>query len=211
MMEDAIKQIDPGNVVIDPITDLTAVGGGREVKSMLTRLNDMMKSRGITTMFTDLLRGDLLTTKPELYVSSLIDSWILLRNIEYNGERNRGLTILKSRGMAHSNQIREFVMSDKGITLIDPYIGPAGVFMGSAKTVQEAKDNAELLVARHDIEHKRNTLNEKRKELEAKIKALRAQYTVDEDELEKNIKQLEQSREIRIKDREIMSHIRKLE
>ena len=145
LMEDAIKKFDPMNVVIDPITDFVEVGSGREVKSMLTRLNDLVKSRGITVIYTDLLRGDLMAEKPEMFISSLIDTWILVRNFEYNGERNRGLTILKSRGMPHSNQIREFVMTDNGIDLIDPYIGPAGVFMGSAKLAQEIKDKSEFV------------------------------------------------------------------
>ena len=98
MMEDSIKKLDPMNVVIDPITDFVEVGGGREVKSMLTRLNDLVKSRGITVIYTDLLRGDLMAEKPEMYISSLIDTWLLVRNFEYNGERNRGLTVLKLAG-----------------------------------------------------------------------------------------------------------------
>jgi circadian clock protein KaiC len=143
LIEDLLNKFQPQNVVMDPISDFIAVGGGKEVKSMLTRLQDLMKSRGMTTVYTDLLVGDISAPgRSEAYISSMIDTWILLRNIEYNGERSRGLTIIKSRGMPHSNQIREFVFSSEGIDLIPPYIGPAGVFMGSAKVIQEAKDKA---------------------------------------------------------------------
>jgi circadian clock protein KaiC len=211
LMEDDIKKFAPENVVIDPITDFTAVGGGREVKSMLTRLNDLMKARGITIVFTDLLRGDLMTEKPEMFISSLIDTWILVRNIEYNGERNRGLTILKSRGMPHSNQIREFVMTDNGIDLLDPYVGPSGVFMGSAKMAQEMKDKAEFIEAKQDLEHKKRTLKEKQKELEAKIAALKAQFRAEENELEKSIEQVQQSIGVISKDRELLAVARKTE
>ncbi|MCD1295353.1 KaiC 1 [Methanocella sp. CWC-04] len=209
MMENDIKKYDPVNVVIDPITDFSAVGGGREVKSMLTRLNDLMKSRGITTLFTDLIRGDIRPEGQQFYITSLIDTWILLRNFEYNGERNRGITVLKSRGMAHSNQIREFVMTDGGIELIDPYIGPSGVLMGSAKLSQEAKDNATLLGVKRDNEHKRNALEENRKELEAKIAALKAQYKVEEDKIVRDIERTEQDLDIMLKDSELMARVRK--
>ncbi len=209
MMEDSIKKFDPMNVVIDPITDFVEVGGGREVKSMLTRLNDLVKSRGITVIYTDLLRGDLMAEKPEMYISSLIDTWLLVRNFEYNGERNRGLTVLKSRGMPHSNQIREFVMTDNGIELIDPYIGPAGVFMGSAKIAQEMRDKVEILEARRNLDHKQIMLKEKQKELVAKVAALKAQYKAEENELEKNIEQAQQNIGIMAKDRKMLASVRK--
>ncbi len=209
MMEDAIKKFEPLNVVIDPITDFVEVGGSREVKSMLTRLNDLVKSRGITVIYTDLLRGDLMAEKPEMFISSLIDTWLLVRNFEYSGERNRGLTVLKSRGMPHSNQIREFVMTDNGIDLIDPYIGPAGVFMGSAKLAEEIKDKSNLLVTKQDLAHKKRALIEKHKELEAKVSALKAQYKAEENELEKSIEQAQLNIGVKSKDREIMAVARK--
>jgi circadian clock protein KaiC len=211
MMEDDIKKFNPRSVVIDPITDFSAVGGGREVKSMLTRLNDLMKSRSISIFFTDLIRGDIRPESPELYISSLIDTWIMLRNFEYSGERSRGITVLKSRGMPHSNQIREFVITGDGIELIKPYIGPAGVFMGSAKIAQEAKDNAALLDARRDIEYTRIKMAEKHKELEARVTALKAEYKVEENELVKSLKKKEQDLDITMKDREVMSKARKSE
>jgi circadian clock protein KaiC len=209
MMEDEIKKYEPKNVVIDPITDLSAVGGGREVKSMITRLNDLMKSNGVTILYTDLIRGDLAPEHPAMYISSLIDTWMLLRNFEYNGERNRGLTILKSRGMPHSNQIKEFVISSEGIELIQPYIGPSGVLMGSAKASREAKDNLEVLDARRNVEHLHSKLEEKQKEMDARVAALKAQYKAEENELKRSLEQKKQDIEIMMKEREAMSRARK--
>jgi circadian clock protein KaiC len=210
LIEDLLNKFQPLNVVMDPISDFIAVGGGKEVKSMLTRLQDLMKSRGMTTLYTDLLVGDINTPmRSEAYISSMIDTWILLRNFEYNGERSRGLTVIKSRGMPHSNQVREFVFSSKGIDLIPPYIGPAGVFMGSAKVVQEAKDNAQIAGMERDICNKKEVMEEKRREFEAKEKALKAQYNVDEKELCKKIDEAEQDLSMLMKDREIMSRKRR--
>jgi circadian clock protein KaiC len=209
MMEDDIKKFDPGNVVIDPITDFSAVGGGREVKSMLTRLNDMMKSRGINVFFTDLVRGDILPEAPEMYISSLIDTWIMLRNFEHNGERNRGLTILKSRGMAHSNQIKEFLITNNGIDLLDPYIGPAGVLMGSAKQVQEAVDQAALLEAQRKIDYKQALLTEMHREARAKQEAIKAEYTAKENEMALEIEEVRQDMDRMMKERESMASARK--
>lgn len=134
-----------------------------------------------------------------------------MRNFEYNGERSRGLTILKSRGIHHSNQIREFTLSDRGVDLIDPYIGPEGVFMGSAKTMQEAKDNARLLNLRREVRHKRDLIEEKLAEYEANLNALKAQHKADESDLKKSLEIVEQDLEILLKDREIMSRERKQE
>jgi circadian clock protein KaiC len=210
LIEDLLNKFQPLNVVMDPISDFIASGGGKEVKSMLTRLQDMMKSRGMTTVYTDLLVGDISNPRrSEAYISSMIDTWILLRNIEYNGERSRGLTVIKSRGMPHSNQIREFVFSDKGIDLIQPYIGPAGVLMGSARIMQEAKDKAQITNMEREIRSKKDILEERRCEFEAKVETLKAQYNAEEKELGKKIEIAEQDLDVMIKDREIMSRKRR--
>ncbi|HMK47878.1 MAG TPA: circadian clock protein KaiC [Methanocella sp.] len=210
MMEDEANRFKPQNILIDPITDFTMVGGGREVKSMLIRLIDLFKARGITIMMTELIRGDIRVEKPETYISSLIDTWILLRNFEYGGERCRGLTILKSRGMAHSNQIREFVMSSDGIKLLSPYIGPEGVFMGSIKLSQEAKDNARILNIKREIQHKHDMLEEKMLEYEAKMLAVKTQQKVEESDLKKGLAMAEQDLQILLGDREQLSRERKM-
>jgi len=208
-MEDDIKKFDPGNVVIDPITDFSSVGHGREIKSMLTRLNDTMKSRGITVFFTDLVRGDIRPEHPEMYISSLIDTWIMLRNFEHNGERNRGITILKSRGMPHSNQIKEFLITSKGIVLVDPYIGPSGVVMGSAKAAQEAKDRAAALDVQRKIEHMQAALEELRRVRDAKGEALKSEYAVKENELILDVEQAQHDFDVMMKEREVMASARR--
>ena len=139
MLHKMINESKPSVVVVDPITTFTAIGNGVEVKSMFTRLIDFLKLHGITGMFTSLTAGDSALEKTDIGISSLVDTWLLLRTIETNGERNRGLYVLKSRGMAHSNQIREFVLSDNGIELLDAYPGPGGVLTGSARQAQEAE------------------------------------------------------------------------
>ncbi len=135
-----INEFNPSVVIVDPVSNLVTIGSEEEVKSMLTRLIDMLKTEQITAMLTYLSSGGESLEATEMGISSLIDTWILLRDIEIGGERNRGIYILKSRGMAHSNQIREFRLTDKGIDLIDVYTGPAGVLTGAARAAQEAKE-----------------------------------------------------------------------
>ena len=116
-------------------------------------------------------------------ISSLIDTWLLLRDIELGGERNRGLYILKSRGMAHSNQIREFLLTDRGIDLCDVYLGPEGVLTGSARRTQEARERAAALARQQDMERRRSDLERKRRALEAKVAALKMEFEIEEDEV----------------------------
>ena len=110
-----VEDFQPTAVVVDPVTNLTAIGETDEIKAMMTRIIDFLKNKQITTVFTSLTSGGSASEQSEVGISSLMDTWILLRNIETDGERNRLLYILKSRGMAHSNQVREFVLSDNGI------------------------------------------------------------------------------------------------
>ena len=138
-----IKEFRPTIAVIDPITGLTNIGTVDEVKAMLMRLIDMLKNSYITTLCTSLTHGGHNLEQTEVAVTSLMDTWLLVRDIEYNGERTRGLYVLKSRGMAHSNQIREFLITDKGIDLTDVYVGQGMVLTGAARKVQEMKEEAE--------------------------------------------------------------------
>ena len=156
---------------------------------MLMRLVDFMKAKGITALLTSLTRGGTHLEATEEQISSLIDTWILLRDVEQSGERNRCLYILKSRGMAHSNQLREFVITDKGIRLLPAYIGAGQVFTGSARLTQEAKDAADALLRKQTIERKQYELKAKRRELEARIENLRAEFEAEEKEMELTIHQ----------------------
>ncbi len=149
-----IEQVKPQAVIVDPITNLISSSTEKEVYSMLLRLIDIMKSAGITAVFVSLTGGGETLEGTNVGISSLTDTWILLRDIELNGERNRVLYVLKSRGMAHSNQLREFRMGSDGIQLIPAYIGAGGVLTGSSRVAQEAKEKADALARQQEVERK---------------------------------------------------------
>jgi circadian clock protein KaiC len=176
-------EFDPSVVVIDPVTNFVSVGNYSEVKSMVTRLIDLFKSRQITALFTSLTAGDASPELSEVGVSSLMDTWLLLRNLESNGERNRGLSVLKSRGMGHSNQIREFVLTEKGVQLLDVYIGPHGLLTGSARAAQEARERAEARERKLQLQRKKQELEQRRQQLEAQITAMRSAFEMEENNL----------------------------
>jgi circadian clock protein KaiC len=189
-MYNNINEFKPNIVVIDPISDFSAVGNATDVKSMLTRLLDFLKHKEITTILLDLSDNDK-KEQTSIGVSSLIDTWIALRDIELNGERNRGLYILKSRGMNHSNQIREFVLTDRGIELRDVYTGPEGVLTGTARLVQEAREKAKALAQQQEIERKLRDVERKRIKMETMIADLQAAFEAEKEELETIINQEE--------------------
>ena len=169
-----VNDFKPDVLVLDPISSLMAIGEEVEVRSVLVRLVDYLKMNGVTTLFTDLKHSE----KPDQssLISSLVDAWILLENVEANGENNRILRLVKSRGMAHSNQIREFHITNKGIDLIAPYVGPSGVLTGSARFAQEAKEVAEEASRAEEIALLKLNLEQQKKVLEANIKALQAEF-----------------------------------
>lgn len=175
----------PHAVIIDPMTNFSDVGTTLEVHAALNRLIDFFKSQLITAVFLSLTHGTTSEVATDVGVSSMMDTWILLRNLESNGERNRGLYILKARGSSHSNQIREFTINSTGVALIDAYIGTDRVLMGSARVAQEAKEQADAVVRQQENDRKRRELSRKRKLLEAQIEALRAQHEAEAAELEK--------------------------
>jgi circadian clock protein KaiC len=183
-MHRLIEDFQPAVVVIDPVTSLLHSGTSNEVRSMLMRLIDFLKSRQITALLTTLISGSEYLDHTDVDVSSLIDTWLVLSNIESGGERNRSLMVLKSRGMAHSNQIREFLLTDHGLDLRDVYLGPAGVLTGSARLAQEVHEEAEELRQRYEIEQKRQQIERRRKALEAQITALQADIAAEEVELQ---------------------------
>ena len=150
----SFTEFKPDVVVLDPIGTLTMAGTVSDTTSMLTRLMDFLKSQQITAVWTNLTSGEE-KEKTDVGISSLVDTWLLLRDIELSGERNRAMYVLKSRGMAHSNQIREFLLTDHGIELADVYLGPEGVLTGTARKAQEAKETAQALARELEIEAKR--------------------------------------------------------
>jgi circadian clock protein KaiC len=196
-------------VVVDPITSYISLGDTLEVKSMLTRLTDFFKAHQITAFFTSLTEGGNALEQSEVGISSLIDTWILLRHIESNGERNRGIWVLKSRGMAHSNQIREFVFTEHGIDLIDVYLGAEGVLTGTARAAQEAKEKAEGLRRQQDVERKQRDLEQKSKALEARMAAMREECEAEKKELATAIIEQKQSEAVLDQNRVSMAMSRK--
>jgi circadian clock protein KaiC len=177
-----IERLKPKCVVIDPITNLITGSSEREVYSMLVRLIDFLKGAGITAVFVSLTDGGDDLEETNVGVSSLTDTWILLRDVELNGERNRCLYVLKSRGMAHSNQVREFVMTNQGIRLIPAYIGAGGVLTGSSRLSQEARERAEAVKRIQENRRRQEELNRKRTALQAQISSLQAEVAAVEQE-----------------------------
>lgn len=192
-MHRTIAEFQPNVVVVDPVTNLLTAGARGDVTAMLTRLIDHLKGSHITTVFISLTSGhsDALEST-EVSISSLIDTWLLLRDIEVGGERNRGLYILKSRGMAHSNQIREFRLTNHGVELVPVYVGPEGVLTGSARLSQEAKEGAAIVTGQQEIERRQRELDRRRRLLEARMAALKAQFEAEEDDLRTMIQQEQQ-------------------
>lgn len=182
-----IKQVKPQIVVLDPIDAFIIGSNQTEVKIMLLRLVDYLKMNNVTAFFASLTNSGESQELTDMAISSLIDTWLLLRDIEIGGERNRGLYILKSRGMAHSNQIREFILTNHGIELLDVYVGPEGVLTGSARLSQEAKNDAEQLLRKQEIERNQYGLELKRAATEAQITVLRSEFKEEESETLKNI------------------------
>jgi circadian clock protein KaiC len=177
-----INAFAPDVVVLDPINAFVIGENQAEVKTMLLRLVDFLKMKGITAFFTSLTSGIESTEGTDVYVSSLIDTWLLLRDIEIGGERNRGLYVLKSRGMEHSNQIREFKMTGHGIELLDVYVGPGGVLTGSARLSQEAQDDAAQALEQQEIVRRQIALERRREAMEAQIVMLRSEFEAEESE-----------------------------
>lgn len=204
-----IEDFKPETVIIDPISNLITVGTETETRSMLTRLIDYLKSRQITTLFTSLTVAGEKPEATEVGISSLMDTWILLRDIEIGGERNRGLYILKSRGMAHSNQIREFLLTSKGVQLQDVYVGPGGVLTGSARLAQEAQEKAQALTHQQEIERNKREIEHQREIMEAQIMALRAQFEATKEKLEAATIQEQYVEKVLGEDRQAMGKIRK--
>ncbi|HMK05977.1 MAG TPA: circadian clock protein KaiC, partial [Flavobacterium sp.] len=173
-----IREFKPMTVIIDPISNLISVGSEQEVRSMLVRLIDMLKMNNITALFTSLnkqsdnFRPDL----AEDSISSLVDTWITVRDMEGVGERNRGIFIVKARGMGHSNQVREFIITNKGIHLLDVELGPHGILTGSARKSHQINSKVSKLKLENELQRKDREIARKRKVLEANIDALKNEF-----------------------------------
>ncbi|MFZ2490721.1 MAG: circadian clock protein KaiC [Thermoanaerobaculia bacterium] len=175
----AIRDFKPRVVVVDPISAFVSMGNASEIRAMVVRLVDFLKTDGITGLFTSLL-ADATALDTDTSVSSLIDTWLLLRDIEQGGERNRALYLMKSRGMAHSNQVREFLLTSHGVKLIDVYVGPAGVLAGSARLRQEFFERNEATAALQMSVRKESNLERRRHDLQNQIDVLKEEIRAAE-------------------------------
>jgi len=184
-----VNEFKPDIVIMDPINTFVIGDKEFEVKTLLMRIVDFLKVNQITVLFTSLTSAECSIESSDVGISSLIDTWLLLRDIELNGERNRCMHVLKSRGIANSNQIREFVLTNHGVELRDVYVGANGVLTGSARIAQEALENYEVLKRKHDIELKKRKIAQKRRKLEASIAAMRADFGSEETEAIKIIEE----------------------
>ena len=191
-----VKQFKPRVVVIDPITNLVTIGSVSEVKSMLIRLLDFLQEEQITVILTALTNSKTFTEQTDEGVSSLVDAWLMVRDIEDNGERNRGMYIMKSRGMGHSNQVREFIIRDTGLDLVDVYLGDNGVLIGSARETQQLEEQKTLAVRTHALTRKDREIKRKETILQSKIAALREEFDSLQEELNKTFVEEELRKEI---------------
>ncbi|HEX3012991.1 MAG TPA: circadian clock protein KaiC [Methanobacterium sp.] len=202
-----VNEVMPDIVVIDPMSNLITIGSLGDVKSMLTRLIDFLKDKQITSLSTSLsLMGHVET---DVGVSSLMDTWIDLRSNENNGERNRTIDIIKSRGMAHSNQMREFLLTNNGIEVKDVYIGPAGMLTGSARTSQMALEKSQELMRKQEIERKQREVERKRSLMETQIAEIKSKFEAEKEELERIIEQEKLKEKVLEKDRKSMAGMRR--
>ncbi|QIB89811.1 circadian clock protein KaiC [Methanosarcina mazei] len=185
-MRKFLDTFKPNVVVIDPISNLTNVGTQTDVRLMLTRFIDYLKLRNITAVCTSLVEHESTAGINAEGISSLMDTWVNLRFFENSNERNRGISVIKSRGMGHSNQIREYLLTDHGIGIQDVYLGPSGdLLMGSSKAVQEAEELAEAVAQRQNADRKKRELETRLKSLDTQIASLNSEYETLKEELDR--------------------------
>ncbi|MBO9562084.1 MAG: circadian clock protein KaiC [Niastella sp.] len=202
MIHKLVRTFKPRAVILDPITNLITIGSMSEVKSMLIRLIDFLQVEGITVLFTALVYEKDNAVQTDEGVSSLVDAWILVRDLEANGERNRGIYIMKSRGMAHSNRVREFVIQDTGLELVDVYLGPKGILVGSAREAEQLNELTGVELRADALTRKDRELERKRTVLEAKIASLRDEFESMQDELNRTFREEELTKQIKEKNRQ---------
>ncbi len=204
-----IREFQPSSVVIDPMSNLATTGTLNQTKNFLMRLIDMFKSQQITVFFTNLLQSGAPLEHTELGVSSLMDTWLELRTIESNGERNRTLYVLKSRGMQHSNQVREFVLTSNGIELVDVYLGQNTFLTGTARVAQQSQEKLAQLNRKQEFDRKKLRFEQQQSLVQAQIKALEIQLAIDQAELELFSQQEETAQQVLTDSKVEMSFLRK--
>ena len=208
-MHKLISQFQPSVVIVDPVSNLRTAGTSEDSTHLFIRLVDFLRKHGILGFLVSLTGGDRPLEATDEGISSMVDTWLLLRDLESNGERNKVLYVLKSRGMDHSNQVREFHITSKGVKLVEAYLGPTGVLTGSARLAQEAHEIAAAELYRKELEQKELALAHRRKAMEAQIEALRAAFHAEEEEFQRSVATEKNRLEQVETDREAMAQSRR--
>jgi circadian clock protein KaiC len=203
-----IQEFQPRVVVLDPVGSLVQAGNRRDAHTMLIRLIDFLKQRQITAFLTNLTSGGDALEKTDVEISSIVDTWLFVRDLELAGERNRALYVLKSRGMAHSNQLREFLLTEHGVDLLDVYAGPEGVLTGSSRLSQEARQEAAAVARKQESERRERERTRKRETLEARIAILRKEFEMEEGEAITAAEEDLSREKIIVENREVMARSR---
>jgi circadian clock protein KaiC len=206
----AVRRFRPHAVVVDPVSNLTTSGTAADAQAMLMRFMDFLKGESITAFLT-FLSGGVAAEGTDIGISSMIDTWLLLRDVESGGERNRVMYVLKSRGMAHSNQLREFRFTPEGVQLVPAYIGQEGVLTGSARLTQESRERAQQAGREEEIGRLRRELARRRQRLDAQIEELRRAFAEEEDNLDRELRQREAEQEQVRRDTDDMAASRHVE
>jgi circadian clock protein KaiC len=203
------QQFAPSAVILDPISNFMDISSGRDAHNLLVRLIDHLKARQITAFLTSLTSGGAALERTETEISSVVDTWILVKTLEIDGERNRGLYVLKSRGMGHSNQVREFIITEHGIELVDVYVGASGVLTGSARAAQEASERASGREREAEIERKRRLLERRRALYREQLAKIEADFAAETLELEQSILRAESEKTTAAGERAEMARLRR--
>jgi circadian clock protein KaiC len=204
-----VEDFRPQNVVMDPISNLTNVGSASETHAMLVRLMDFLKARNVTALYTSLTSPQGSLERTDVGISSLIDTWLLVRQLEVNGERNRTMFVLKSRGMSHSNQVREFLLTGRGLELRDAYLGANGVLTGSARLAQESRDRDEELRRADESLRQASELEARRSVLKAQMQALKAELRSVDQSANRAVSDEERRTRLAVGDRSAMARSRR--
>jgi circadian clock protein KaiC len=181
-MHKMIEQFKPTVVIVDPVSNMQTAGTMEDSSSMLIRLIDFLRAKHITAFLVSLTSGSKTQEATDEGLSSMVDTWLLLRDIELGGERNRLMYVLKARGIAHSNQVSEFLITSRGIKLVPAYLGSSGVLTGSARLSQEAREQVEQAAIADETRRKKLSMEHRRKAIEAQIENLRAGFRAEEEE-----------------------------
>lgn len=203
-----LLEFQPSVVIIDPMSNLNLSGTKPQTKAFFIRLIDYLKTQQITVMLTNLIAGGRPLEHTEAEVSSLMDTWLEVRMVESSGERNRVLYVLKSRGMEHSNQVREFILTKRGVELIEVYLGQGTVLTGAARAIQEAKERAGALMRQQEFDRKRRELERKQIVVQSQIEALQSQLDAEKEELDQMVQQENLHQKVLREERSVLAQIR---